>query len=73
MYRKTHPVIKKLLTDIEAYLALSGDTPTAFGRKAMGDGNFITRLRLGRLSRVDTIGRAYDYIEKNTKAARPKK
>jgi len=63
-----HPTVKKLLTEIEAYCARSQITPTAFGKRAMNDGNFVHRLRDGRIPGITTIERINTYIARHSKA-----
>jgi predicted nucleotidyltransferase len=46
-----------LLTRIDAYLARSGMPATTFGRLAVGDGNFVSRLRAGRSPTLRTHAR----------------
>ena len=65
---KIHPTVKELLTEIEAYCARSQMTPTAFGKHAMNDGNFVHRLKDGRIPGITTIERIHAYIAKHTKA-----
>jgi len=43
-------------------------TPTAFGKRAMNDPNFVHRLRDGRIPGITTIERIHAYIAKHTKA-----
>jgi ketosteroid isomerase-like protein len=65
---KIHPTVKNLLTEIEAYCARSQITPTAFGKHVMNDGNFVHRLRDGRIPGITTIERVNAYIAKRSKA-----
>jgi Meiotically up-regulated gene 113 len=46
------------LAEIEAFLADTGMTPTAFGREALGDPGFVFGLRSGRDCRRSTLARA---------------
>jgi hypothetical protein len=51
---------KQLLTEIEAFLKLSGMNPTAFGKASCGDPHIVRRLRAGfdcTTGRVDKIRR----------------
>jgi hypothetical protein len=73
MKKDLHPVVKKLLSEIYVYLALSGDNATQFGRKAMRDGSFLPRIQGGRVPTISTIERVRDYIARNSKAVRPRK
>lgn len=63
-----HPKVKKLLSDIEAYLKLTGLDRTAFGRRAARDGHFMRRLEKGRIPRITKFDRVYKYMERTTKA-----
>ena len=47
-----------LLSDIEAFLVEHQMTPSAFGRRAMGDKRFVFDLRVGREARSGTEHRA---------------
>jgi hypothetical protein len=73
MKKPVHPTIKSLLAEIEAFRAKSGQDRTNFGRSAMHDGNFISRLERGRQPSLHTIDRVRSYINGKTKAARPHK
>ena len=68
--KKLHPAVVELLTEIEAYRALSGTTRTVFGLEAVRDGNFISRLEGGRNPRFVTIERVRSHIARRTKAVR---
>jgi len=65
---KLHPTVKELLTEIEEYCSRSRITPTAFGKAAMNDGNFVYRLRDGRIPGITTIERVRKYIASRSKA-----
>ena len=43
-------------------------TPTAFGKHAMNDPNFVHRLNDGRTPGLRTIERVHAFIAKHTKA-----
>lgn len=45
---------KDLIERIDAFLKLSGWTPTEFGREAMNDPSFVSRLKNGRKIGLDT-------------------
>ena len=47
---------RQLLAAIEDFCAREGMAPTAFGRKAMGDGRLVARLRNGYACCRDTSG-----------------
>ena len=67
---KLHPVAAQLLAEIEAFMERTGMSPTAFGRRALNDGNFIPRLEQGRAPSLGTIDRVRKFIAQNSKAAR---
>lgn len=51
-----------LLAEIEACLARTGMTETAFGREAMADPGFVASLRRGRDCRFGTMIRVRRFI-----------
>lgn len=51
-----------LLAEIENFLNASGVKPTAFGREAAADPNFVHALRKGRSPTEKTIRRVRAYI-----------
>lgn len=51
------------LTEIEAFLAETGMSPTAFGRDALGDPRFVFDLRSGRDCRRSTTERAREQMQ----------
>jgi predicted transcriptional regulator len=73
MVKKLHPAAAELLAEIEAYRARSGIDRTSFGRQAMNNGNFITRLEHGTIPTLSTIDRVRAFINDNTKATQPKR
>lgn len=48
--------------EVEAYLRRSNLTPTAFGREAVSDPNFVFNLRAGREPRRDTATRVRSFM-----------
>ena len=68
--RKPHPIIAELTAEIDAFLAKTDMYPTHFGRQAVNDGNFILRLRKGRVPTLRNIDRVRDFIHRKTKAVR---
>lgn len=61
-----HPTVQALLTEIESYLQLTGDTMTQFGLEVANDSHFIPRLKQGRQPRLATIDRVRRYIDSQT-------
>ncbi len=57
-----------LLADIEAFLASSGVTPTAFGREALGDPKFVSDIRNGRRVWPETEQKARAFIAAQSSA-----
>jgi hypothetical protein len=73
MVKQLHPAATELLAEIEAYRARSGIDRTNFGRQAMHNGNFISRLENGAIPTLRTIDRVRAFIDDNTKATQRRK
>ena len=58
-----NPEIAKLLGEIEAYLAKSGQTRTGFGALVIGDPNLLRDLENGRELRWATITKIRSKLE----------
>jgi len=56
-----------LIHRIDAFLAKSGMSQTAFGIGSVGDPNFVSDIRSGRMPNLRTIGRVFDFIDANAK------
>lgn len=54
-----------LLHRIERHMRLRRQTPTRFGRKAIGDPNLVEQLRHGRELRAATAQRIINYLEEH--------
>ena len=63
---------QQLLAAVEAFCAREGMAPTTFGRKALGDGRFVGRLRDGRNVREATLQRARQFLTDHESAAASK-
>ena len=61
---KLHPEIKALLAEIESFRRDTGLNATQFGLRAVGDGNFIRALKMGREPMLSTLDRARDFMKK---------
>lgn len=48
---------------IETFLVRTGMPPTAFGREAVGDGNFVTDVREGRMPSLRLVERVENFIK----------
>lgn len=68
MKKQLHPEIQTLLAEIERYCARSNTEPTNFGIEAINDGHLVRRMYKGRVPKLDTIDRIYDFIDRKTKA-----
>lgn len=54
-----------LLSDIDAYIAARGITESTFGRMAVNDGKFVSRIRRGGNVTYATGRRVRGFIEAN--------
>ena len=64
---------EQLLKRIERFLSRTGMKATTFGREAMGDTAFVSRLRMGtREARSATVKKALDYMEAYECQPKPK-
>ena len=63
---------QQLLAAIEEFCEREGMAPTTFGRKALGDGRFIGRLRDGRQVRAATLARVRQFLADHDPAASAK-
>lgn len=62
--------LERFRQEVEAYLRRARLTPTAFGRDAIADPNFVFNLRTGREPRRDTMARVRAFMsERRGKAA----
>ena len=59
-----------LIERIEAHMRRTKMSPSRFGRESLGDPNFVTSLRDGRMPRGATIRRVTAYIEGGAKPQR---
>jgi hypothetical protein len=53
---------QQFLSEVEAFLSRSGMSPTAFGKAALNDPNFISDLRAGRLPGLGIVDRVHEFI-----------
>ena len=58
-----------LLREISDYCRLAGMAESTFGRRAVNDGKFVSRLRYGGRVTLTTVERVHTFIESNTKTA----
>lgn len=62
---------EQLLLEIDAYLAEHGISQTQFGREALNDTAFVSRLRRGTDVRMETADRVRAFMALPRKQARP--
>lgn len=62
-----------LVSEIEAFLAESQMTKTAFGLKALNDGTFVGRLKKGDNVTLKTVDRVRSYIAAERAKMQPPK
>jgi hypothetical protein len=53
------------LKEIEDFLAKTGMRHTTFGKEAMNDPSFVTRMRKGGNPTMKTIGRVREFIQQH--------
>jgi hypothetical protein len=61
---------KHLLTRIQHHLQRTGTSPSAFGRRVVGDPRFVHDLRNGREPRMTTEARVHAWLDAQEGAAR---
>jgi hypothetical protein len=57
---------KDFFDELADFLARTGITPTGFGRRALGDPNFVAQLGQGRSPHLRTIARARAFMAHET-------
>ncbi len=65
---------EQFLAEVEAFLRASRMKPTDFGREAVGDPSFVTRLRQGRspsLATADKVRAFISRLDARTTSRRP--
>lgn len=60
---------EKFLSEVDAFIADSGMTATAFGRAAVNDPNFVGDLRKGRKPNLGLVDRVHDFIKSQQESA----
>jgi len=63
---------QRLLAAIEAFCEREGMAPTTFGRKALGDGRLVGRLRSGRQVRAATVAKVRAFLASHRAGERQK-
>jgi predicted transcriptional regulator len=59
-------LLKDFTEELAAFLAATGITPSGFGRRALGDPNFVAELNQGRSPNLRTIARARAFMARET-------
>lgn len=55
--------IDSFIAEIDAFLQVSGMSPTAFGKAAVGDPCFVSDLRVGRMPGLRIVDKVCKYIK----------
>lgn len=58
-----HPIVKELINECEEFRTKVGLTATRFGQLAVGDGNFIRAMRMGRTPSLGTIDKVRQFMK----------
>lgn len=61
--------IEQFLSDIENFLKRTGMRPTTFSKGAIGDPNFVSDIRAGRMPNLGLVKRVYDFIASQEESA----
>jgi sulfate adenylyltransferase subunit 2 len=64
-------ITENFLTEIDHFLKSTGTEPTALGKQAMGDPNFVFDLRKGRSPSLRTIDKIKTWIAQQMEASSP--
>ncbi len=54
---------ERFLSEIDAFLIRRGMSPSAFGKAALNDPNFVADLRVGRKPNLGLVERVYTFIK----------
>jgi hypothetical protein len=54
---------ERFLSEIDAFLTRKGMTPSAFGKAALNDPNFVADLRAGRMPNLGLVERVHTFIK----------
>lgn len=66
---KLHPAVKALNDEIDAFLAETGMSATAFGTECLGDSNFLPDIRGGgRLPSLKTMDRVRAFMSRHERS-----
>ncbi len=65
-----HTMVRALLTEIEAFLAETGLTPTKFGLASVNDGHLVANLRRGNSVTLKTADRVRAFMRASAPAPR---
>lgn len=64
-FRDRAEVLADLLAEVEAYLDRNPMPETTFGKHAVNDGKFMTRLRAGQNMTLDTVDRVRRFLRES--------
>lgn len=66
LFRSDMDPEKDFADELAEFLARTRMSPTAFGRRALGDPNFILEFRRGRAPTLRTLARARAFMARET-------
>ena len=66
LFRSGMDLAKDFSDELAAFLAQTGITPSGFGRRALGDPNFVAELNRGRSPNLRTLARARAFMTRET-------
>jgi hypothetical protein len=66
LFRSRMDLAKDFTDELAAFLAATGIKPSGFGRRALGDPNFVAELKHGRSPNLRTIARARAFMVRET-------
>lgn len=58
------------LAEVDSFLSRSGMSPSAFGREAINDPNFVSDLKKGRMPSLGLVDRIHDFMRERIPAGR---
>jgi hypothetical protein len=61
--------VQNFLSDIDAFLERSGMAPSALGKAALNDPNFVADVRNGRMPNLGLVQRVQDFIASQAESA----
>ena len=66
LFRSFMDLAQDFSDELAAFLAATGITASGFGRRALGDPNFVFELQAGRSPNLRTLARARGFMARET-------